>query len=70
MLEENADYLKRSRDVFTSGVAPAPQASASALGELEKQSREAANKLDSGEWDRTRKTMRYDQHKSKVQQAY
>jgi Ca-activated chloride channel family protein len=70
VLEENADYLKRSRDVFTSGVAPAPTASASALGELEKQSREAANKLDGDEWDRTRKTMRYDQHKSKVQQAY
>ena len=70
VLEENADYLKRSRDVFTSGVAPAPTASASALGEMEKQSREAANKLDSDEWDRTRKTMRYDQHKSKVQQAY
>jgi Ca-activated chloride channel family protein len=70
VLEENADYLKRSRDVFTTGAAPAPTASASALGELEKQSREAANKLDSDEWDRTRKTMRYDQHKSKVQQAY
>ena len=24
VLEENADYLKRSRDVFTSGAAPAP----------------------------------------------
>jgi Ca-activated chloride channel family protein len=70
VLEENADYIKRSRDVFTSGVAPAPQASVSALNELEKQSREAANSLDGDTWGRTRKTMRSDQHKSKVQQAY
>jgi Ca-activated chloride channel family protein len=70
VLEENADYIKRSRDVFTSGVAPAPQASASALNELEKQSREAANSLDGDTWGRTRKTMRSDQHKAKVQQAY
>ena len=70
VLEENAEYIKRSRDVFTSGAAPAPQASASALSDLERQSREAANKLDSGDWDRTRKMMRSDQHKAKVQQAY
>ena len=70
VLEENAEYIKRSRDVFTSGAAPAPQASASALSDLERQSREAANKLDSGDWDRTRKTMRSDQHKAKVQQTY
>ena len=70
VLEENAEYIKRSRDVFTSGVSPAPQASVSALNELEKQSREAANSLDGDTWGRTRKTMRSDQHKSKVQQAY
>ena len=70
VLEENAEYIKRSRDVVTSGVAPAPQASVSALNDLERQSREAANSLGGGDWDRTRKTMRYDQHKAKVQQAY
>ncbi len=70
VLEENAEYIKRSRDVFTSGAAPAPQASASALSDLERQSREAASKLDSGDWDRTRKMMRSDQHKAKVQQTY
>jgi Ca-activated chloride channel family protein len=69
-LEENAEYIKRSRDIFTSGAAPAPSASVSALNDLERQSREAANSLDGGDWDRTRKTMRYDQHKAKVQQAY
>ena len=69
-LEENAEYIKRSRDVFTSGVAPAPQASVSALDKLEQQNRAAASSLDGGDWERTRKTMRYDQHKAKVQQAY
>lgn len=70
VLEENAEYIKRSRDVFTTGAAPAPQASASALDDLERQSREAADKLDSSDWDRTRKMMRSDQHKAKVQQTY
>jgi len=41
-----------------------------ALSDLESKSREAANSLDSGAWDRTRKMMRQDQHKAKVQQAY
>ena len=70
VLQDNAQYLKRSREAYTSGVAPAAPASASALSDLQKQSEEAANNLDSGSWDRTRKVMRYDQHKAKVQQAY
>jgi Ca-activated chloride channel family protein len=70
VLEENATYLKQSREQFTAGAAPAPPASVSALNDLETKSREAANSLDAGAWDRTRKAMRYDQHKSKVQQAY
>lgn len=70
VLEENAMYLKQSRDVYASGAAPAPTASIGALSDLETKSREAANSLDAGDWERTRKTMRYDQHKSKVQQAY
>jgi Ca-activated chloride channel family protein len=69
-LEANADYIKRSRDVYASGVAPAPTASVGALSDLESKSREAANSLDSGAWERTRKMMRQDQHKAKVQQAY
>ncbi len=70
MLEENANYLKRQKDSFAVGDAPAPAASVKALGELEKKSREAANNLDGESWDKTRKAMRYDQHKSKVQQSY
>jgi Ca-activated chloride channel family protein len=70
VLEDNATYINEAAGRYASGVAPAPTASIGALGELEKKSREAANSLDSDNWDRTRKTMRYDQHKAKVQQAY
>ena len=70
MLEENAEYIKRSRDVYTAGAAPAPSASVGALTDLENKSREAASSLDGDSWDRTRKLMRQDQHKTKVQQAY
>lgn len=70
VLEDNVRYLKKSRDALATGALPAPQASVGALSDLEKQSEEAANSLDSGSWDRTRKIMRYDQHKAKVQQTY
>jgi Ca-activated chloride channel family protein len=70
VLEENAEYIKRSRDVYTAGAAPAPSASVGALTDLENKSREAASSLDGDSWDRTRKLMRQDQHKTKVQQAY
>ena len=69
-LEANADYLKHSRDMYATGALPAPTASVGALNDLESKSREAANSLDFGAWDRTRKMMRQDQHKAKVQQAY
>lgn len=70
LLEDNASYIKRSYETYGSGAAPAPAASIGALNALEKQSREAANNLDAKSWTRTRKTMRYDQHKAKVQQSY
>ena len=71
VLEENADYIKRSRDVFTSGVAPAPHG----LRRRAQRARAARaarppTSLDGDDWDRTRKMMRSDQHKAKVQQAY
>ena len=58
VLEDNASYIKRSYEQFGSGAAPAPAASISALNALEKQNREAANNLDAGSWNRTRKEMR------------
>ena len=69
-LEENASFLKDQRSVLGSGVAAAAPASVEALKKLEESSREAANNLDNDNWDKTRKVMRSDQHKSKVQQAY
>jgi Ca-activated chloride channel family protein len=70
VLEDNAAYLNKQRGYVTSGAAPAPAASAKALDDLERKSREAANSLDGEAWEKTRKAMPYDQHKSKVQQAY
>jgi len=70
MLQDNAAYLNRLKGALSSGEAAAPSASIQKLDELEKRSNEAANSLDDGDWDRTRKAMRYDQHKSKSQQKY
>ena len=69
-LEDNATYIKRSYETYGSGAAAAPTASIGMLNELEKQSREAAANLDEDNWNRTRKAMRSDQHKAKVQQSY
>ncbi len=70
VLMDNASFLGRNKNVLGSGSAPAPSAALSSLGKLEEKSREAAEALDEKEWERTRRAMRYDQHKSKVQQAY
>ncbi len=70
VLEDNALYLNSAKSAFGTGAMAAPQASISTLDKLEAKSREAAENLEGESWDRTRKTMRQDQHKSKVQQAY
>ncbi len=70
VLEDNATYIKRSYEAYGSGAAPAPTASIGTLNELEKQNLEAADNLDADNWNRTRKAMRYDQHKTKAQQSY
>ncbi|MGE3229202.1 MAG: VWA domain-containing protein [Hyphomicrobium sp.] len=70
VLEDNAAYLNRQKGSLGMGYAAAPPASISTLDKLEEKSREAAENLEGESWDRTRKTMRRDQHKSKVQQAY
>jgi Ca-activated chloride channel family protein len=69
-LEENADYLNRAKSALGVGALAAPKASISTLDKLESKSREAAANLEGESWDKTRKVMRQDQHKSKVQQAY
>jgi len=73
VLEENAAYLGRQKDTLGVGseASPAaPSAALSTLDTLEAKSREAADNLEGEGWDRTRKAMRQDQHKSKVQQSY
>lgn len=70
MLEDNAAYLNREKGSYSTGAAAAPEASVKTLDELEKKNREAANSLDGQAWDKTRKAMRYDQHKSKTMQSF
>jgi Ca-activated chloride channel family protein len=70
LLQDNASFIKRAYEQYGSGAAAAPTASIKSLNELEKQNKEAANNLDEENWNRTRKALRYDQHKAKVQQAY
>lgn len=70
MLKDNAAYIKKSRETYATGAAAAPTMSVEALSELEKKNEEASNNLDGEQWNKTRKAMRHDQHKSKVQQSY
>jgi Ca-activated chloride channel family protein len=70
VLEDNAAYVKEAYEQYGSGANAAPTTSLGMLNELEKQNREAAANLDEKSWSRTRKAMRYDQHKAKVQQSY
>jgi len=70
MLKDNAAYIKRSREIYSSGAAAAPAASVKELSDLEARNETASESLDEAKWNATRKTMRYDQHKSKTQQKY
>jgi Ca-activated chloride channel family protein len=70
VLEDNALYLNKQKSALGAGAMAAPSASIQSLDKLEAKSREAAENLEGESWDRTRKAMRQDQHKSKVQQAY
>lgn len=69
-LEDNAAYLKGAIERYGTGAGAAAPSSVGRLDDLEKKNREAATNLDPGQWEKTRKSMRQDQHKSKVQQAY
>jgi len=70
VLEMNASYLKQRAQELSSGLAAAPAPATRKLMELEKSNRSAAESLDQDKWDKTRKIMREDQHRSKVQQSY
>ena len=70
LLQENAAYLKSSRQLFAVGAAPASPKALKELKQLEQQSATAADNLDAKKWSKTRKSMRYQQHKAKVRQSY
>lgn len=70
LLEGNAIYLKNARELYGSGAGAASAPMVRELQELETKQNEAAANLDAQNWDKTRKSMRYDQHKSKMQQKY
>lgn len=70
LLQENARSIGQLSNDYGSGPGAAAPASISKLKELEEQNRVAAENLDEDSWGRTRKAMRADQHKAKVQQAY
>ncbi len=70
LLKDNARYLATAREDYGQGVGAAPAASLDVLTELEEDNATASNNLDGEAWTKTRKTMRYKQHKAKRQQAY
>jgi len=70
LLQGNAMYLKSARELYGVGADAASPATVKELRDLEKKQNEAAANLDAQSWDKTRKSMRYDQHKSKMQQSY
>lgn len=70
LLEKNAAYIKKAKERLGSGEGAAPAASIGILSELEDDNRVQAEKLTSRDWAKTRKSMRYKQHKAKRQQTY
>lgn len=70
LLQDNALYIKKSREVYSSGASAAPAPSVEVLSDLESKNEEASKNLDGEQWNKTRKAMRYDQHKAKAQQQY
>ncbi|CFX15778.1 von Willebrand factor A [Candidatus Filomicrobium marinum] len=70
LLQDNAAYLAKSRAQYGSGPGAASASIVGTLNQLEAQNSEAASNLDGDEWSKTRKTMRYEQHKAKRQQSY
>ncbi|MBU2582806.1 MAG: VWA domain-containing protein [Alphaproteobacteria bacterium] len=70
LLQENAAILSKSRASFAAGEAPASPQALQELEKLEEDSKLAADNLDPEQWAKTRKAMRYQQHKAKQRQSY
>ena len=58
LLQDNSAYLKRSREMFSTGSAAAPAASVEILADLESKNEEASKNLDGEQWNKTREAMR------------
>lgn len=70
LLKENATILKKSRARLAVGEAPASAKALSELKRLEEESAMAADNLEADKWGKTRKSMRYQQHKAKQRQSF
>lgn len=70
LLESNAAYLERQRKTLGSGDGAASSDTVQELRRLEGANRKAAANLDEKNWKKTRKSMRYNQHRAKSQQTY
>ncbi len=70
LLQKNAKILSESRANFAAGEAPASPKALKELEKLERDSNIAADNLDANKWAKTRKEMRYQQHKAKQRQSY
>lgn len=70
LLQQNAMMLGAKAKELATGVLPAPSAVLKLLEKSARHNAEAAEGLDGAKWDKTRKSMRYDQHRNKVQQSY
>lgn len=70
LLESNAAYIKKQKEQYGTGAGAASVATVRELKRLEEANRKAAANLDARNWKKTRKSMRYDQHRAKNQQAY
>lgn len=70
VLESNAAYLEKQRQTLGSGLGAVSKATVRELKKLESSNRKAAANLDAKNWKKTRKSMRYDQHRAKNQQSY
>ena len=71
VLKDNAAYVTGVLGALVEapGAAPSPQI-VEKLKKLEKSNTVASENLDERSWAKTRKSMRYDQHRSKTQQTY
>jgi len=70
LLQQNAKILSTSRASLAAGEAPASPEALKELERLERDNTVAADNLDPEKWAKTRKAMRYQQHKAKQRQSY